>query len=117
MDVAFSTFVERYHKQHPGRAQIMLLLRMDDSSDPWGTAMGWWFGIADVLWHKSAEEIPSHWEYRHGLGCSGVDMDDWPTGEIAALHESEAISDDDLLYAGEVLHRYCTWLHAAGHSY
>jgi hypothetical protein len=95
----------------------MLLLRLDDSTDPWGTGMGWFFGITHVIWHLSAEETPPHWEYRHGIGCTKLDTEDWPTGEIAALYESDEVTDDDLLYVGEVLHRYTAALAAAGKDY
>ena len=37
--------------------------------DPWGTAMGWGFAICHVLWHCTAEPIPTEWGYRDGMGC------------------------------------------------
>lgn len=115
MDDALATFVKKYHAAHPGRAQLMLLLRLDDSTDPWGTGMNWWFGIADVLYHADPIVIPPSWDYRHGAGCMGPE--DWPESEIAALLECGDISVDDLLYAGQVVTRYLAAVKVAGQDY
>ena len=107
------------HKHHPGRARIMYEFRLYSGGDAWGDTMGWWFGIADVLWHaeNGTIEIPAHWQYRHSPVCREVDLDDWPGSEIAEGHAAGYYSADDLLYAGEVLTRYAALLDKAGLSY
>jgi hypothetical protein len=114
-----TSFMDRYHHSKPGRAEIMSLIRMSDDGDQWGNAMGFAFGICDVLWHAEdgTVDIPAQWQYRHSPVCREVDMDQWPDSELQEMLTDGLVSTDDLLYAGTVVDRYARWLDAAGKSY
>lgn len=86
-----------------------------DGSDPWGSAMGWFFGVADVLWHAGEDSIPPEWEYGHSPVCDGPE--DYPDAEISEMFDSGEIDLADLVRFGNMLSRYTDILRAAGHDY
>lgn len=87
-----------------------------DGYDPFGSAMGWFFPLADYLFHNSAEEIPPAWGYGHGVLCNG-ERDDYESEIIGGLADAGQITDDDLLTFGTVLNRYVNLCELAGRSY
>lgn len=110
-------WLTRYHSRNRGRAVIMGEIRTWDGADQWGHALGWWFAIADVLWHMDPSLIPADWIYRHAPGCTEPDPDDYPTADVVAMVTAEEVTAADLVYAGRILDRYTGWLRAAGQDY
>lgn len=100
-----------------GYQVLMGEFRTGDFYDAWGTTMGFFFATADVLYHETAEEIPSRWQFRHGQGCQGVDNDSYPDAMILDYLNAGDIEADDLIRFGNVLDRYAGILDAAGKSY
>lgn len=96
---------------------ILAMVQQGSDGDSWGEAMGTFFAVADVIWHRTAETIPSEWGYRHSPVCDEVDDESWPHSEIASMHADGDVSDEQLVSAGNVLSRYADLLEAAGQSY
>lgn len=113
--ITTAAFMARYHRTHPGRARLMGLVRMSVSDDLWGESMGWWFGLADAMWHADIP-IPADWHYRHAPGCDGT-QNDWPDSEVRDLYLIGDIGRDDIAYVAAVMARYTRWLERAGHCY
>ena len=111
----------------------------DFSIDPWGSVMGLFFDIAEVLNMADVEgdmtpALFEKWQYRPGpfavpdIEAVAAREEDFSEGEFAddysyglvalvwALH-SGCITVEDLVYAGNVLDRYSRLLDAAGLSY
>lgn len=84
--------------------------RLTFDGDAWGTAMSWWFTVADEL-HWRGVTLPPEWKYRPSpLG---------PTNEPDALETQIVLECDDvlLLRFGRALSRYAKMLKAAGQDY
>lgn len=52
-----------------------------DGNDPWGSALDWWFAIAENLYHAGVK-LPAEWEFRDAPGHAGVDLDDYSDATI-----------------------------------
>jgi hypothetical protein len=95
---------------------------MSDWVDAWGSTLQWHFAICEVL-TAAGWDVPAKWEFHQGPISRGESIYDVARGDEypdAALAESVIHNDytpDDLLYAGEVLHRYASVLRRAGVSY
>lgn len=117
-----------------GAGDLLATIAMySDGGDEWGSNMGWYFAIAHVLWHRTAEPIPAAWEYRHSDACRELDLDDsYEQAEIMGLFpaltieypDEQAITwaayrdaCDTLLYVGTIVSRYDDWLRLAGRNY
>lgn len=87
-----------------------------DGADPWGSSMGWFFAVAETLWHRSAADIPAEWQFGHGMGCDGS-SDDYPDAVVMEMYDSGQVSDADLVRFGNVLSRYTDLLRAAELDY
>ena len=90
-------------------------IRCDDlSGDPYGTAMRYWFAIAESL-SRAGEDIPDPWEFRPSLlsGISAESLDivmwDWFSGG--------EVTPDDLRFYGNVLRRYVDLCKREGRDY
>jgi hypothetical protein len=126
----------------PGAEYLLAEIAMTHGSDPWGTNIGWFFAIAHVLFHCTAEEIPAAWQYRHGDGCaltaydfarapSDESWDSYEESNIMSLFPGLAYSytepvpvgvdieygSDALLYVGTIVERYDAWCRLAGVNY
>lgn len=93
-----------------------------DGGDPYGSAMGALGAIADVLFAIDPNAIPAGWEFRPALGASQdleamalredetsgelTGAEDLLTAEIAADALSGAITESDLVRAGNILSRF-----------
>lgn len=86
-----------------------------DGSDPWGSAIGFHFGICDVLTFVE-EDVPSAWQFRAGAG-SDESPEEWPAVEILDYLERGLTDADELRHFGSVLSRYTRLCDLAGHSY
>jgi hypothetical protein len=80
----------------------------DIAYDPWGTAMAWWFAVADEIAFKRNIDTPAHWEHRPGLGCDPETYE----GDMVA-----DANDETLIKFGNLLSRYVAKLELAGRSY
>ena len=91
--------------------QMKSALRMDDlRGDPWGTAMGAFFDVAEEL-DRQGEAVPDGWRYRPGV-CGPPDYPESYFGqEISGSHPGE------LTKFGNLLYRYTAMLDHAGRSY
>jgi len=79
--------------------------------DSWGTAMQWFFTIADELYFEREITVPSEWEFRPSpLGPSNDD-DDLTTQMVRGY------DDETLVAFGNILNRYVRFLKRAGKYY
>ena len=86
--------------------------------DEWGDCMGWLFAVAHVLHHSSTEPVPASWQYRDGLGCSGLDSDEsYEESILIELWDSGTIDEYDLIEFGNALDVLSDALRAEGLSY
>lgn len=100
------------------RAIRELYIDMEDTSDPHGSCLGFFFPLADIIWHCTAEEIPAAWQYEHSPVCDGSDRDgDAVADLLITMYEETSITEHDLLAFGEVLHRYSHVIALAGRDY
>jgi hypothetical protein len=111
-----------------------------DSYDKWGSAMALFFGVAAVLDMTDIEGDVTpgpfaRWEYNRAPYTSvpsveivaarvedfseGEFADDFSYAEIAlaAAYVAGEVTQDDLIYAGDVLDRYTAQLRLAGADY
>lgn len=88
----------------------MSALYQDRDGDEYGWAMSWLYGIADTICWKRDIDVPSAWEFRPSP--LGFCKDDEFKIEIL-----DDLSDNQLLYAGNLLHRYVGFLKRAGKDY
>ena len=118
----------------------MLAGCMDDREhDPWGEAMHMFFGVASVLDMTDVEGDVTpgpfaRWDYRRASawgvpavgdvaaraeGSEGEWADDYTYAQIqlAFGYVEGAITQADLVYAGDVLHKYACLLERAGKNY
>lgn len=97
-----------------------ILGRMRDEfggGDPWGTAIGWAFAVADVLHFAAGEPVPAEMQYRPSPVQHEVDRDLYPDAEVLDMYESGELTADDLTTAAKCLSRYLDWCKAAGLDY
>lgn len=87
-----------------------------DPCDAWGSVMGWFFGVADVLYHHDADLIPDTWRFGHGAGCDGNSLDD-PDRDIQDGLDDGWWAPEDLVSFGTVLSRFSDMLRTNGGSY
>jgi hypothetical protein len=95
-----------------------ILERMRDSfdgGDPWGSVMGWWFAIADVITEIDASQVPSEWEFHQSP--FGANTEAFEYSEILETMRDDGVTLDDILHAGKVLTRYASQLKLAGKDY
>jgi len=121
-------------------ARIAEIAGADDWYDKWGTAMGLFFDIAEVLdmTDIAGDVTPepfAQWQYRRSpvgavpaIETVAARAEDFSGGEwsddfsygvvsLAAAYRDGEITQDDLIYAGNVLQRYTALLELAGRSY
>lgn len=84
----------------PNANHILNIMRDDDLSDPWGTAMAWGFAVAEVLYDADPNMVPPELGYRPGIAGPEV-----PNG----MDEPNRITLRDIPY--ETAAVYC-WLHS-----
>lgn len=108
------------------KAAIRRAIRCDDVKyDPWGTAMGWRFGIAHVLHAQDPALVPDAWSFSTAATdtldtlVDSADDDDaeTPDVDIAVMVDAGDTDNDALIYWGNVLARYTHVCERAGRSY
>lgn len=82
----------------------------DRDGDEWGWCLGWLFAVCDTLLFDRNEEVPAHWEFRPSPMGKSSD-DEWRDEVLGDMSNSQ------LLYVGEVLHRYSNNLRRMGKDY
>lgn len=93
-------------------------MRDDDFSDPWGTAMAWGFGVAEVL-YSAGEDVPTEMEYVPSpfVTLSNECPAEYPDAEVWGLLDRGEMSIEDVQFAGRCIARYIDWCKAAGLDY
>lgn len=104
----------------------------DWACDPYGTAMGLAFDICEVLNASDIEgdvtpPLFSQWQYSPSphvtvpsletIAAQGEDSDSYGAVYLAQALIDGDVSQADLIYAGNVMHRYTALLTAAGRDY
>ena len=85
--------------------------RLVSDGDDWGTAMLFWFAIADEIHFNRDFPVPNEWEFRPSpLGPSNEE------GDYIADTVREA-DDDSLARFGALIHRYARLLRHLGKDY
>lgn len=106
---------------------VLVLMREDDvKGDPWGTAMAWGFGIAEVL-HAAGEEVPSEMQYSPSayVRLSSERPDEYPDCDVWDLLNQTpgtyipgfGATLEQIQDAGRMISRYIDWCKAAGLDY
>ena len=54
-------------KNRPNKNHILAVMRDDDFSDVWGTAMAWGYGVGEVLYDADPNLVPASLDYRPSL--------------------------------------------------
>jgi hypothetical protein len=79
---------------------IIALVREDDvEHDPWGTAMGWAFAVAENLHFRAGETVPDSLGYRPAMGATDIEPDDFNAQTIA----EEGFDSGTMTEAAEIL--------------
>lgn len=86
--------------------------------DPWGTAISWAFGVAEIL-NARSEDVPDELEFHPSpyVLTSTERPEEYPDAEVWDLLNDGDVSVADLQFAGRCLARYLDWLRAAGLDY
>lgn len=89
-----------------------------DGGDPWGSAMEWFFAVAETLYHNGVE-LPAEWKFRDSPVHTDADyaVDDYATSIVTDLLDLQEVTTHDLLTFGHVLDRYTNVLKEAGRDY
>lgn len=101
----------------PGIDALMGLYNLTE--DTWDDNLMWFFAVAEVIWHRTAEEIPAEFQYRH----SPVDdSETWRDDDVyAAMIDDEyaagRVTDDDLLAFARFLNAVDDDFRARGENY
>lgn len=101
------------------RNPVLVLMReFADPGDPWGTAMSWSFGVAEVL-HARGEDVPDELGYRPSpfVALSSEQPEEWPDLEVWSLLAQGDATVADLKTAGRCLSRYLDLCRSAGLDY
>ena len=131
-----------YARNHKSRFdRIAEIAGADDwDYDPWGTSMSLFFDVASVLDMSDVAGIVTtepfaRWNFRPApftavpsIEDVAARADDFSEGEwaddysyaeisLAAAMQADEITQDDLIYAGDVLDRYTALLRRAGKDY
>lgn len=99
---------------------IMLLIRDDwDRGDPWGSVISAFFSVAETLF-RHGTKVPAEWKFSPSPMINVGDSPD--EDDDLAVELSEGIANghynvDDLLYAGNIFHRYADWCRRDGVDY
>ena len=106
-------------RARPNRNYILAIMRDDDLSDPWGTAMAWQFAVCENL-AAAGSEVP--YVLGYGAGAGGPCIESFEDFEVHAYlmgEDSEAPEERiaEVEQAGHLLRRYIDWCTAAGRDY
>ena len=108
--------LDRWLSARPTRNPILETMRDTfDGSDAWGSVAAWHFAIADVISEIDPDQVPEEWQYRQSP--FGVDTEAYEYDQIIETMRDEGATLDDLIHAGNVLHRYAIQLKLAGLDY
>lgn len=103
----------------PNKNLILAVMRdYFGDGDPWGTAISWAFGVAEVLYSRG-HDVPAELDYQPSpfVALSTEAPEEYPDSEVWQMLHDDEISVEDLQFAGRCLARYLDWLRAAGLDY
>ena len=106
-------------KARPSNNLVLAYMRDDDlAHDPWGTAMAWAFGVAEVL-NARSEDVPEELEFQPSpfVRTSTEQPEEYPDSEVWRLLHDGEVTSTDLQFAGRCLARYLDWCRTAGRDY
>ena len=88
-------------------------LRLDDlKGDPWGTAMNWFFNVAEIIyWERSDLDVPNEWQFSPGVGRGCDPAEDYSAGVLWN------VPTETLITFGNLLSRFTRAQEHAGNSY
>lgn len=91
-----------------------------DGVDPWGTAMGAMFAVAETL-YRGGFEVPAEYGYRPAPGIAVGDApgpdDDMLTCALYEIVDADSRADGALLYWLRILDKYRALCVLAGRDY
>ena len=93
---------------------------MWDGEDPWGSALDWWFAIAEFLYHNEPSMVPESWEFQDSpahVPPVNLSEESVTDAMVWEMYDAEEITIEDALTFGVVLGRYLDMLRAAGLNY
>lgn len=85
--------------------------KMFCDGDLWGTAMEWWFTVADEIYWNRDFEVPESWRFKPSPIGPANDPDNYETEVVRGM------TDNDLLKFGNLINRYCRLLRNHGLDY
>jgi len=90
-----------------------------DPGDPWLSAMGGLFAVADIVHVATGEILPGyHPSPLARVGAAPAEYgEDYAVTELWDAYLSDELSDDDMREAFKILNRYADWCELAGRSY
>lgn len=95
-------------------SELKAALRQDDlAGDPWGTAMGALFDVADTLHFDRDADVPANWHYHPSI-LGPTDPDEQTYIGQCLLPDT---STGEILRFGNLLNRYADRLRHAGKDY
>ncbi len=98
----------------PGYAALMAEIRMDDIKyDPWGTAIGWLFGIAQTVFLRFDDILPGF----RPVPLAQTDPDGPEEEFLFHALDSGQLTEADLRRAFANLTRFDEWCRIAGRNY
>jgi len=93
---------------------IIALMREDDvEHDPFGTAMGWAWAVAENLHFRAGETVPDELGYSPGMGASDIEAEDYASQMIAA----EGFRAGTMTEAALILHHFIDECRRLGKDY
>lgn len=104
-------------KARPNANPILARMRDDFGSDDWGTAIGWAFGVCEVLHFRTGLSVPDETGFRPSPVVSDLDTDSYPDCYVLEMLEGGEVSPAELQTAARCLSRYLGWLRDAGKAY
>lgn len=108
--------INRWMSARPTRNPVIERMRDTfDSYDSWGSNMGWFFALADVVTEIDPDAVPAEWEFRQSP--FGSDTESYEYQEIRELVDNEGVTLEVLLHAGKIMSRYDNLLRLAGMNY
>lgn len=100
----------------PGYRAITGEIRTGDFDDPWGTAMGWLFALAEVAYVRFGELHPA---FRPGalLSEESIREESYEGSRLFDLIDSGEVDEQDLRDVHTTMSRYADVVRAAGRDY
>lgn len=108
--------LDRWLSARPTRNAVLETMRDTfDSGNAWGSVAAWHFAICDVIGEIDPDQVPEEWQFRQSP--FGADTEAYEYSAVIETMAGDGVVLDDLIRAGNILHRYATQLRLAGLDY